>query len=126
MKRFLVVLALMLSLAPVNGLAQVQIYLSNNTLLDGIDDPTDFKRLPVIFVHGHGGDYEANWQMPGTVGFFPGISFKDALDLQQNQDLGIETYYIQFSDQDRSIIEDAQEIGENQCVGSSRGCNERF
>ncbi len=108
----LVALVSLMAMAGGPARAQPQIELSDGSLLDGIADPTVFKRLPVLFVHGHGGDPAAAWRSSGP-GLFPGISFEQTLNLQQNlDDLGLEPYYIRFTDQDRSILEDAGEIGE--------------
>jgi hypothetical protein len=71
--------------------------------------------LPVLFVHGHRTDeehalehYRTTWQSDrGTL-----RSFAAALAHAQNAGLGIEPYYIHFLDQDRSIADDAREIGE--------------
>lgn len=71
-------------------------------------------RLPVLFIHGHNDNlnYKKNWWDPlhDAVRNLP--SFKQALDNPQNNTLGIEPYYIQFLDQDRSIDMDAVEIGD--------------
>lgn len=71
-------------------------------------------KLPILFVHGHNLDsdtdadnnYQKNWQ--NSLRGHP--SFKQAL--LQNADLGIESYYIKFTDQTRSIDEDAAEIAD--------------
>ena len=71
--------------------------------------------LPVLFVHGHRASdetviehYRTTWQEDrGTL-----RSFAAALTHAQNAGLGIEAYYIHFVDQDRSIADDAREIGE--------------
>ena len=74
---------------------------------------------PVLFVHGHDPDpdaqhpnYRKNFHDPR--GNLP--SFKLALDLAENRCLGIEPYYIHFGDTDasqhRSIDDDAAEIRE--------------
>jgi hypothetical protein len=70
-------------------------------------------RLPVLFVHGHNNtnqdtdfNYRKDWQNT-----FRGLpSFK--LALEANTGLGIETYYIRFQDQNRSITQDAAEISD--------------
>jgi len=94
--------------------AAVEVHLADDSLLDA-NSPAPEGNLPVLFVHGHGGDdeasdpnYQNNWQE--TLNGLP--SFKQSLDLDENDGLGIEEYYIRFLDQDRSITEDAAEIGE--------------
>jgi hypothetical protein len=92
-----------------------EVHLSNGDLLDA-SSPAPTGRLPVLFVHGHGDSDEANnpnyvknWQSP--LNSLP--SFQQTLDLSpENDGLGIEPYYIRFLDQDRSITDDAREIGE--------------
>ena len=75
-------------------------------------------KVPVLFVHGHQGlsaifdntpGYKKNWQdAPAGLS-----SFKKALDSPRNEGLGIEQYYIELSENDdRSIDEDAREIGQ--------------
>lgn len=94
--------------------AAVDVHLADDSLLDA-GSPAPQGNLPVLFVHGHGGDdeasdpnYQNNWQE--TLNGLP--SFSQALDLAENDGLGIEEYYIRFLDQDRSITDDAAEIGE--------------
>ena len=70
--------------------------------------------LPVLFVHGHNFDndqdtdfnYQKNWQ--NSLGTLP--SFRQAL--AENLGLGIEPYYIRLQPQNRSITDDAVEIGD--------------
>lgn len=99
----------------------VELYDKNDIIIPENPEPLTEVRLPVLFVHGHNlnnamdqdSNYKKNWQDPldyGNVLRLP--SFKIALDLQQNSNLGIEPYYIRFQNQNRSIIEDAGEIGE--------------
>jgi hypothetical protein len=78
------------------------------------NSPMPRGKLPVLFVHGHNPDanddppnYRKNWQDP--LNSLP--SFMTTLDLPDNAGLGIEDYYIRFSDQNRSITDDAAEIG---------------
>jgi hypothetical protein len=92
--------------------AAVEVHLADDSLLDA-SSPAPDGNLPVLFVHGHGGNdeasnpnYQNNWQEP--LNGLP--SFQQALT--ENEGLGIEEYYIRFLDQDRSITEDAREIGE--------------
>jgi hypothetical protein len=75
--------------------------------------PNPPKPRPVLFVHGHelgnsgsGGSYEVNFTAAS------GPSFKGALGRAENQDLGIEAYYIQMQQANRSIVVDAQRIGQ--------------
>jgi hypothetical protein len=76
--------------------------------------PTPRGRLPVLFVHGHDllfpndtfRNYRKNWQERGNS--LP--SFMEALDLGDNDGLGIEDYYMRFRTQGRSIAADAAEI----------------
>ncbi len=79
--------------------------------------PPQPKPLPVLFIHGHGASlfgftatddhYKENWHDDGGV-----PSVRGAVELQENQGLGIEAYYIKFLDQGRSIVQDAKQIGE--------------
>ena len=69
------------------------------------------KRLPVLFVHGHGFEeatsYQDNWQEDPTGTSL--TSFQQTLLL--NEDLGVEEYYISLPNQDdRSITADAADI----------------
>ena len=72
--------------------------------------PSQPKSRPVLFVHGHppatqsGQSLQRNW--------VDGTSFNAAIMLSENQGLGIEDYYIEFAVADRSILEDANKIGE--------------
>ena len=75
--------------------------------------PSPPRPRPVLFVHGHefgstgsGGSYEANFTAAS------GPSFKGALARSENQDLGVEAYYIQMRVANRSIVTDAQRIGQ--------------
>lgn len=104
-----------LALDPTPALAQVQVFLSNGDSLS--DNPTRAAQpLPVLFVHGHKGDddastephYRTTWQT--ALGSLP--SFAQALAHPQNAGLGIEPYYMHFTDHNRSIVADAREIGE--------------
>ena len=115
----LLLLALAILSVPVEALAAATVYLADDSLLSENSPPAGNK-LPVLFVHGHdlapdpdNPNYKKNWQNPLD---YPSIlnlpSFKIALDLPQNSLLGIEPYYIHFQDQDRSIVKDAEEIGE--------------
>ena len=83
--------------------------------------PSAPRPRPVLFVHGHdfggtGGSYQANFTAT------TGPSFAGALARAENQDLGIEAYYIQMLVADRSIFEDAQRIG--QAIGLIQGCQD--
>ncbi len=99
------------------GLAEVSVvYLKDGTLLTA-NSPAPDGSLPVLFVHGHkpglasdpDPNYKINWQK-----MFNGLpSFKDALELSQNEPLGIEPYYIHFEDQHRSIVQDASDIADS-------------
>ncbi|MGE0746346.1 MAG: VWA domain-containing protein [Rhodospirillales bacterium] len=91
-----------------------EVHLADDSLL-GAGSPPPAHRRPVLFVHGHNPtdddadfNYRKNWQDP--LGGLPSV--KAALDLPDNAGLGIEPYYIRFTDQDRSITEDAAEIAE--------------
>lgn len=99
---------------PLTAAAQTaEVHLADDLLLtDGVPPPTG--QLPVLFVHGHNAtdndadfNYKKNWW--NTLDSLP--SFKQVLDLPQNAGLGIEPYFIRFQDQDRSISDDAAEIG---------------
>lgn len=72
--------------------------------------PSAPKSRPVLFVHGHppatqsGQSFQRNW--------IDGTSFNAAVMLTENQALDIEDYYIEFAVANRSILEDANKIGE--------------
>ncbi len=85
--------------------------------------PTPPRPRPVLFVHGHefgstgsGGSYEANFTAAS------GPSFKGALARSENQDLGVEAYYIQMRVANRSIVTDAQRIG--QAIALIQACQD--
>ncbi len=90
----------------------VEIRLADDTVL-GPNSPAPAGRKPVLFVHGHkpglspepGPNYIVNWQDPRD-----GTSFKNTLEHADNSQLDIEAYYINFADQDRSILDDANAI----------------
>ena len=98
------------------GLAEASVvHLKDDTLLTA-NSPVPDGSLPVLFIHGHKPgfssdpepNYRINWQKT-----FNGLpSFKDALELSQNQPLSIEPYYIHFEDQHRSIVQDASDIAD--------------
>ncbi len=98
------------------GLAEASVvYLKDDALLTATS-PVPDGSLPVLFIHGHkpglssdpDPNYKINWQK-----VFNGLpSFKDALELSQNEPLGIEPYYIHFEDQHRSIVQDASDIAD--------------
>jgi hypothetical protein len=85
--------------------------------------PSPPRPRPVLFVHGHefgssgsGGSYEANFAAAS------GPSFKGALARTENQDLGVEAYYIQMRVANRSIVTDAQRIG--QAIALIQACQD--
>ena len=94
----------------------VELHLADDSLFDPATSPPPTGNLPVLFVHGHNTasdndadfNYRKNWRQP--LNSLP--SFQQTLDLPDNNGLGIEPYYIRFVDQNRSIVEDAREIGE--------------
>lgn len=112
------------------AIAAAQIYVpdpSNPTSTIKLEDaaPGPANTNPVLFVHGHnsddpddGGDLDGS--SPGVPNFrrnwidpLNGLSsFQETLNLTANAALNIEPYYIRFRDQDRSIADDAVEIGE--------------
>jgi hypothetical protein len=102
-----------LALGAAVSAAAVEVRLADDSLL-AVDSPPLQGRLPVLFVHGHNDErqqteiaspnYRKNWQDPSR------LSFNKVL--AQNTGLGIEPYYIRFVEQNRSITEDAREIGE--------------
>ena len=117
MKHIFFLCAFVLVLTSAHVLAATTVYLSDGTTVLSPTTGGSPNPLPVLFVHGHG------LGSSGTSGFHfrknwwgepnNSLSFKDALDLTpQNGDLGIEPYYMHFSDQNRSIVLDAQEIRE--------------
>lgn len=81
------------------------------------------KPRPLLFVHGHelgssgsGGSYQDNFTAAS------GSSFTGALVRTENQDLGIEAYYIQMQQANRSIFVDAQRIG--QAIALIQNCQD--
>lgn len=103
--------------------AQAEVYLYVDLDGDGVKEETTLSattptlqgKIPVLFVHGHNllnpndtdFGYRKNWQQSPS-----GLtSFKETLDLSENAWLNIEPYYIRFQTQNRSIVEDAREIG---------------
>jgi len=99
----------------------VELYDKNDNPIPENPIPLSDVRLPVLFIHGHNlndpvdqsHNYKKNWQDPLDYVFFPKLpSFKIAMELPQNLIHNIEPYYIRFVDQNRSITEDALEIGE--------------
>ncbi len=99
----------------------VELYDMNNTAIGANPAPLGEVRLPVLFVHGHNlqndmdenYNYQKNWQDSLDYPLLLSLpSFKIALDLPQNTGLDIEPYYLRFQDQNRSIVEDATEIGQ--------------
>lgn len=77
---------------------------------------------PVLFVHGHplfgssgsGSNYQRNW--------IDGTSFNTALTATENQALNIEDYYTEFLVSNRSILEDANKIG--QAISLIQACQD--
>jgi len=104
-----------LVLDPTSALAVPQVFLADDVPLAG-NTSRPLQPLPVLFVHGHKPDtdtstephYRVTWQT--ALGSLP--SFAQALTHPQNAGLGIEAYYIDFTDHNRSIADDAREIGE--------------
>jgi hypothetical protein len=99
----------------------VELYDGADVLVPEFPLPLSTTRIPVLFVHGHNLDdamdqdfnYRKNWQQPLDYPLLLKLpSFKIALDLPQNANVGVEPYYIRFQDQNRSITEDAAEIRE--------------
>jgi hypothetical protein len=99
----------------------VELHDSADALVPANPTPLITTRIPILFVHGHNlndaldqsFNYRKNWQQPLDYGNFLKLpSFKIALDLPQNANVEVEPYYIRFQDQNRSITEDAAEIGE--------------
>ena len=104
-----------LLLDPTSALAVPQVFLAGDVPLAG-NTSRPLQPLPVLFVHGHKPDtdtstephYRVTWQT--ALGSLP--SFAQALTHPQNAGLGIEAYYIHFTDHNRTIADDAREIGE--------------
>lgn len=84
--------------------------------------PGQPKGQPVLFVHGHplndaspnNPNFERNW--------IDGNSFNATLGLSENQDLDIEDYFIEFLERDRSILVDANKVGE--ALALIQGCQD--
>ena len=118
MRCLLLVFSIALSL--VAGIVQAgnaaEVRLRDDTVL-GPGSPVPQKPRPVLFVHGHNAEdamdadfnYRKNWIDP--VNGLP--SFKQTLDATENLGpLDVEPYFIRFVDQNRSIVEDARDIGD--------------
>ncbi|MCA9285589.1 MAG: VWA domain-containing protein, partial [Phycisphaerales bacterium] len=94
--------------------AQSEVHLADDTIL-GPTSPAPTGSRPVLFVHGHNllsasdadFNYRKNWFEPNGQ-----TSFKAAIDAPANAWLDIEPYFIRFGPQNRSIVEDAREIGD--------------
>ena len=76
------------------------------TLTSHSDESLPLTSIPVLFVHGHFQNFQETWLEPVN-GF---TSFGAALTA--NSHLGIKPYFINFQDNNRSIVEDAVEIGQ--------------
>ncbi|HKZ08112.1 MAG TPA: hypothetical protein VJU81_21785 [Methylomirabilota bacterium] len=122
-------LAVLLLLGAVSPLEAFELYRVNGSggfvRVDGAGGscPSAPRPRPVLFVHGHefsltgtGGTYQANFTASS------GPSFAGALARSENQELGIEAYYIQMLVADRSIFEDALRIG--QAIGLIQACHD--
>jgi hypothetical protein len=130
-KKSLLFFALLFAFLSINTRADVRVYLDPRYSTDGTDveltmdslmDPNfpgPKNNLPVLFVHGHnfaaGKNYKKNWQQ--SLNGLP--SFHETLELEQNNGLGIESYYIDLEDyknanekKNRTIEEDAEKIKE--------------
>jgi hypothetical protein len=114
--RLAAILAALLALCLPGVGRAVELHLADDSLFDPATSPPPTGNLPVLFVHGHNAasdndadfNYRKNWRQ--SLNSLP--SFQQTLDLPENSGLGIEPYYIRFVDQNRSIVEDAREIGE--------------
>jgi hypothetical protein len=111
-----VVIALALVAAGGGPASAAEVRLGDDSVLDAGSGPPTRQR-PVLFVHGHNAEdsmdadfnYRKNWI--DAVDGLP--SFKQTLDATENLGpLDIEPYFIRFVDQDRSIVEDARDIGD--------------
>lgn len=94
-----------------NANANLEIFTSdtngNITSLTNSSDQTQIlSSTPVLFVHGHFHNFQETWLEPVN-GF---TSFGAALTA--NSQLGIKPYFINFQNNNRSIVEDAIEIGQ--------------
>ena len=111
LNRIALFLLCFLLMHPILGYA-VDIYLADGTLLNATS-PAPTGTQPMLFVHGHNlsltePHYRATWTEP--LGILP--SFGETLSAAENMGLDIEPYYLNFGIHDRSIVEDAQAIGE--------------
>lgn len=111
----MVLAALALALSTAYGQTAPTVFLADDSPLVG-NTTSPAHALPVLFVHGHRPDsntnpephYRSTWQL--SLGNLP--SFSQTLNHGDNAGLGIEPYYIYFTDHNRSIVDDAREIGE--------------
>ena len=76
------------------------------TLTSHSDESLPILTIPVLFVHGHFRNFQETW-LESVNGF---TSFGAALTA--NSHLEIKPYFINFQDNNRSIVEDAVEIGQ--------------
>jgi hypothetical protein len=124
MRRLLLCVLAALCLAP-RAADAVELYDTNGQSIDITVPPTwpapaGLRRQPVLFVHGHAADtfadpnYKKNfWEDADDNLLLSGLtSFKKTLDDNVNSGLDIEDYYIRFADRNRSITDDAFDIGQ--------------
>ncbi len=75
-------------------------------LIDHPDESLPLASTPILFVHGHFRNFQETW-LESVTGF---TSFGAALTA--NSHLGIKPYFINFQNNNRSIVEDALEISQ--------------
>ena len=111
-KNWLIIFAVLLFISGYqNASANLEIFTKDSdgnisTLTEHLDESLPLTSIPVLFVHGHFHNFQETWLDPVN-GF---TSFGAAL--RANSHLEIKPYFINFQNNNRSIVEDAVEIGQ--------------
>ncbi len=111
-KNWLIIFSVLLLISGYpNANANLEIFTKDSngnitTLTSHPDESLALPSIPVLFVHGHLRNFQETWLEPVN-GF---TSFGAALTA--NSHLGIKPYFINFQDNNRSIVEDVVEIGQ--------------
>jgi hypothetical protein len=110
-----IAIALVYLCLPLKGHAAATIYLYNGKAWDHTNRPRPLQAhtRPVLFVHGHKlnpADPEPHYRHAWTAALNGLPSFAQAL--KHNTWFDIEPFYLNFGSHDRSLIEDARDIGD--------------